>query len=99
MFTTQFSHRRSGLGLLKDGHDLAFGETLFFHRNLLRSDYDKILLMNTPIFRGNYQSSRHGRSYFQMLNALEDNEGIMHIWLVDKKVMAANDLNSLMPAG
>ncbi|MER5082550.1 hypothetical protein, partial [Providencia stuartii] len=41
--------------LLKDGDNLAIGKTCFFHRDLLSSDYEKILLINTPIFRGDYQ--------------------------------------------
>ncbi|EPS6887928.1 hypothetical protein ACVG8J_002458, partial [Providencia stuartii] len=42
------------LSLLKDGDNLAIGKTCFFHRDLLSSDYKKILLINTPIFRGDY---------------------------------------------
>ncbi|MHB7674385.1 hypothetical protein, partial [Providencia stuartii] len=37
------------------GDNLAIGKTCFFHRNFLSSDYKKILLINTPIFRGDYQ--------------------------------------------
>ncbi|HGS4185430.1 TPA: hypothetical protein ACL9MO_005324, partial [Klebsiella pneumoniae] len=55
----QFSHRSSGLGLFKDGHDLAVSETRFFHRALPDSDYEKILLMNTPVFRGDYPRQAH----------------------------------------
>ncbi|EOD8959128.1 EndoU domain-containing protein [Providencia stuartii] len=36
---------------------MAIGKTCFFHRDLLSSDYEKILLINTPIFRGDYRSS------------------------------------------
>lgn len=46
----------SGLGLLQNGHDLAVSKTWFFHRDLPGSDYERILFMNTPVFRGDYRS-------------------------------------------
>ena len=55
MLPAQFRHGRSGLSLLQNGHDLAVGKTRIFHRNLLSSDDEKILLMNTLLFRGDYR--------------------------------------------
>ncbi len=52
MFTAQFRNRRADLSLLQDSHDLGVAVSVVLHFNLLSYHAEKILLMNTIVFRG-----------------------------------------------
>jgi len=57
MFTAQFRNRHADLSLLQDSHDLGVAVSVVLHFNLLSYHAEKILLMNTIVFRGHYQIS------------------------------------------
>jgi hypothetical protein len=57
MFTAQLGYRRTGLGLLQDVDDLAIAIARSFHCESPKISLKKILLMNTSIFRGDYQNT------------------------------------------
>src|SRR5690606_41748072 len=51
---SQIRNRHTRLGLLQNRQDLAIGKSRLLHKNLLMLCYEKILLMSTLTYRGDY---------------------------------------------
>ena len=62
MLAAQVRHRRPGLGLLKNGQDLAVTESGCLHVELPRVVWEKILLLATLVFRKDYHGEIINRS-------------------------------------